>query len=88
MLDVFLEVGVDPAVGGADVVGQTAHSVDVCPAEQEGCRHDEDHDKGETPVHGAEEEEGCEELERCCYDCRHSARERVSYLGYISVESA
>lgn len=80
MLDVFLEVGVDSAVGGADVVGQSAHAVDIRSAEQEGCRHDEDHDKGETPVHGAEEEEGGSELNDCGDDCGHRAGEGVRYL--------
>ena len=88
MLDVFLKVGVYPAVGGADFVGETAHAVDVRAAQEKGHRHDEDHDKGEAPVHGAEEEEGAEQLEARRYDGRHSARQRVRHLRHIAVKSA
>ena len=88
MLDVFLEVGVDPAVGRADVIGQTAHAVDVCSAEQEGGRHDEKDHEGQSPVHRAQEEEGGQELEGCRDDSGHGAGEGVGDLRDVAVEAA
>ena len=80
MLDVFLKVGVDLAVGGADVVCEPAHAVDVGTAEQEGHRHDQKDDEREAPVHGSEEKKGCDELDGCRYDGGQRAREGVRHL--------
>ena len=55
VLDVLLHVGLDAAVGLADLAGEASHALDVCPAEEEGYRHDDDYYCGEAPVHGAEE---------------------------------
>lgn len=88
MLDVFLEVGVDPAVGRTDIVCETAHTVDICSAEQDGGRHDEKDHKGQSPVHGAQEEEGGDELDGCGNDSRHGAGESVCDLRDVAVETA
>ena len=88
MLDVFLEVGVDLAVGGPDVVGEPAHAVDVCTAEEEGHRHDQEDYEGESPVHGSEEDEGCDKLDGCRYDGGQGTREGVRHFGDVAVETA
>lgn len=77
MLDVFLDVGLDAAVGGPDLSGEAAHPSYVAAAEKEGERHDDHYYCCEPPVHGAEEDEGCEELEGGGYDCRYGACEGV-----------
>ena len=77
MLDVFLDVGLDTAVGLAEFACEAAHSLDITAAEKERDRHYQDYDRSESPVHRAEEKEGCKELDGSGDDGRNSACESV-----------
>ena len=77
MLDVFLDVGLDAAVCLAEFACEAAHSLDVTAAEKERYRHYQDYYRSESPVHRAEEKEGCKELDGSGDDGRNCACERV-----------
>ena len=87
VLDVLLHVGLYAAVGLADLAREAAHALDVCPAEEEGYRHDDDHHCCEAPVHGAEEEEGGQELDARRYDSGDGAGERVGDARNVAFEA-
>ncbi len=88
VLDIFLKMGVDTAVSGADVVCELTHTAHVCPAEKKGHGHNQQHDKGEAPFHRPEEDEGRDELYGCGDDCRDCPGEGVGYLCHVSVKPA
>ena len=87
VLDVLLDMGLDAAVGGADLAGETAHALDVASAEDEGYGHDDDYYGGETPVERAEEYEGRGELDGSGEQSGHRAGEGVRDAGNVSFET-
>mgnify|MGYP006923194047 CR=1 FL=1 len=87
VLDVLLDMGLDAAVGGADLSGETSHALDVASAEDEGYGHDDDYDGSETPVERAEEYEGRGELDGSGEQSGHRAGEGVRDAGNVSFET-